>query len=157
MIRDAQAHQGSWGPSVRSGRRSADLKLDEFPVSLFLRPEIQHEHIREQGADELAEFLVRGVGQVAVAVLLRFETEDEAMRATLVLSFRAIVHAVLKARDTGDFLREFLERHLHFCDLLGRRAVLELEGDDVLELAPSQVGGGNINSERGDRAGKQER
>jgi len=58
-----------------------------------LGPEINHEHIVQERADELAEGFVLRVHDVGVEILLALKRENEAVRETLVLLLFADVGA----------------------------------------------------------------
>ena len=104
-------------------------------MRLFVRPEIDHEHVAEERADELAEFFVIGMLQIPIAVLLAIKREDKPVRAALVVFFGAVVHAPFVRLNLRDLLFQIAEGGFDFLDLILRRGVFKLERDDVAQLA----------------------
>src|SRR5438094_2536554 len=102
--------------------------------SLFIRPEIDDEHVVEHRADEFAEVLVSRMIDVGVAVRLAFERQDEAVSTTFVAGFLAHVGPPFIVLNLFDLLFQIAEGVFDLFDLLVGRGLFEFKGDDVAEF-----------------------
>jgi len=64
--------------------------------ALLLRPEVDHEDIGQQWADQFAKFFVGGVRQVRIAILFALERQNESVRESLVMLLGTVIDAPLE-------------------------------------------------------------
>src|SRR5882724_3947223 len=114
---------------MKSPARAAAKNRD----TLLLGPEIDDKRFVQVRTQEFAEFLVSGMDEVSVAILVGNEGQKEAVSVTLSEIFRADVGAPFESANEIDFCRKGAEGVFHLLDLLRGSSLLELKQDDVAQ------------------------